>query len=77
MGAPATPALSSDELLALPAVVDIVTAGRVLGLGRGKSYELARRGEFPVPVLRLGASLRVPTAPLLDLLGVERHTATA
>jgi hypothetical protein len=40
----------------------------LLGLGRSLGYELIRRGEFPVPVLRLGRKLRVPTAPLLDLL---------
>ncbi|MBV8542555.1 MAG: hypothetical protein JO063_10060 [Pseudonocardiales bacterium] len=32
---------------------------------------MARAGEFPVPVLRLGASYRVRTADLLTLLGIE------
>lgn len=64
-------ALTRAELLALPAAVDLVTAGRALSLGRSKAYELAQRGEFPVRLLRLGNAYRVPTADLLDLLGVR------
>jgi excisionase family DNA binding protein len=58
------------ELLALPVVVDITTAARALGLGRSTGYELARRGEFPCRVLRVGSSYRVPTAELLRVLGI-------
>jgi hypothetical protein len=63
--------LCAKELKALPAAVDIVTAGRAFGMGRTKANELARSGEFPVPVLRLGASYRVRTADLLAFLGIE------
>jgi len=63
-------AMSREELLALPAVVNLVTAARALGIGRTRAFELARRGEFPVPVLRVGLTYRVPTAPLLKLLGL-------
>lgn len=62
--------LSPKEVQSLPPVLDVPTAGRLLGLGRAASYELVRRGEFPSPVLHLGRQLRVPTAPLLQLLGV-------
>ncbi|TMR23803.1 DNA-binding protein [Actinomadura geliboluensis] len=55
----------------LPAVIDLVTAGRALGVGRTKSYELARTGHFPCPVLRVGRSYLVPTAGLLTLLGLN------
>ncbi len=58
------------ELLALPVVVDVATAVRALGLGRSTGYELARRGEFPCRVLRMGSSYRVPTADLLRVLGI-------
>jgi hypothetical protein len=27
---------------------DVATAGAILGIGRGKAYELAKSGEFPV-----------------------------
>jgi hypothetical protein len=60
--------MSRAELLELPAITDLVTAGRALGIGRTRAFELARRGEFPIPVLRVGSTWRVPTAPLLVLL---------
>lgn len=63
--------MSRDELLALPASVDLQTAGAAVGIGKSKAYELAAAGEFPVRVLRLGKTYRVPTAELLELLGVE------
>ncbi|MFI5805796.1 integrase [Streptomyces sp. NPDC051561] len=65
--------MTRSDLLALPAAVDLVTAGRALSLGRSKAYELAQRGEFPVRLLRLGNAYRVPTAELLDLLSVRRE----
>ncbi len=61
--------LSLEEVRQLPATVDIVTAGTVLGIGRTKAYELARRDQFPCRVLKLGRSFRVPTAELLRVLG--------
>jgi hypothetical protein len=60
-----------DEVRALPAAVDLVTAGRILGLGRTKSHEMVRAGTFPTRVLRLGNAYRVPTAELLALLGID------
>lgn len=64
-------ALTAAEVLALPAVVDVPTAGRCLGIGRNKAYELAATGEWPVRVLRLGNALRVPTASILEALGMQ------
>ncbi|MBA2416618.1 MAG: DNA-binding protein [Geodermatophilaceae bacterium] len=63
-------ALTREEVLVLPAVIDVVTAGRALGLGRALTHELVRRGEFPVPVLRVGHVYRVPTAGVLKLLAL-------
>jgi hypothetical protein len=62
--------LTLAEIAGLPAVTDLVTAGRALGLGRTKAYELARAGQFPCPVIRAGKSWVVPTAGLLALLGL-------
>jgi hypothetical protein len=61
--------LSAAELRDLPTAVDIVTAGRAFGIGRTKSHEPARAGQFPVPVLRLGNTYRVTRAALLQALG--------
>lgn len=58
------------ELLALPVSVDVVTAGRAFGLGRSKAYELAKAGEFPCTVLKVGVAYRVTRAELLRVLGV-------
>jgi hypothetical protein len=62
--------LTLAEIADLPAVADLVTAGRALGLGRTKAYELARAGQFPCPVIRAGKNWMVPTAGLLALLGL-------
>ncbi|MEU0722770.1 DNA-binding protein [Streptomyces sp. NPDC006140] len=60
-----------EELLSLPATVNVTTAGRALGIGRDKAYELIRSGAFPVRTLVLGGTTRVPTAELWKVLGVE------
>ena len=60
--------MNLDELRALPAILDVPTAGKILGLGVSASYGASRRGE--IPTLRLGRKLIVPTAKLLALLGV-------
>lgn len=70
-----TGGLSRRELLKLPPSVDLVTAGRALGIGRTKAYELARAEDFPARVLRLGNTYRVVTADLLRLLGIEEGNA--
>lgn len=65
--------LTSEELLALPAVIDLDTSNRALMIGRSTGYGLAKQGEYPVRVLRLGNAYRVVTADLLKLLGLERQ----
>jgi excisionase family DNA binding protein len=50
------PTLSVDEV------------AKVLGWGRSAVYEGVRRGELPA--LRLGRRIRIPTAKLLELLGI-------
>ncbi len=63
--------MTRGELLALPVAVDLDTANRALAIGRSTGYDLAKRGEYPVKVLRLGNAYRVVTAELYRLLGVE------
>ena len=65
-----TQALTLAEIAELPAVTDLVTAGRALGLGRTKAYELARTGQFPCPVIRAGRTWLVPVPGLLAILGL-------
>ncbi len=67
----ATKGLTPEQILALPAAVDIPKAGECFGIGRSKAYELARSGQFPVPVLPLGDMFRVTRASILAYLGIE------
>lgn len=66
-----SPTMTRQELAALPPVIDIPTASRVLGLGRSAAYELVRTGQWPTPILRLGRLIKVPSQPLLKLVGIE------
>ena len=68
----ATMQLTDDQVHTLPAVVDVPTAAAILGLGRTAAYELIRTKRWPTPVLHLGKLIRIPTAPLLELVGVSR-----
>ena len=45
--------------------------GRAFGLGRARTFELAREGKLPFPVYKLGRSFRVPTAALRRALGLD------
>lgn len=65
------PGLSIEELVALPAVVDLTTAGRAWRMGHSKAAELARAGTFPCPVLRLGRYWKVRKVELLASLGLN------
>lgn len=64
--------LTEQDVLALPTVVDVPTAAAVLGIGRTAAYELIRTDQWPTSVLRMGKLIRIPTAPLLALVGVSR-----
>lgn len=62
--------MSVEELLTLPVSVDLTTAGRAFGLGRTKAFELAKAGNFPCRVLRVGVKYRVPRSEILRALGI-------
>lgn len=53
-----TPIMSVDE------------AGKVLGLSRDSAYKAASTGELPT--LRFGRRIVVPTARLLEMLGLKQ-----
>lgn len=71
--------MTRDELAALPTLLDVEAAARVLGVGRSLAYELVREGKWPTPVLRVGRLIRIPSAPLVRLIdgGADARTATA
>lgn len=65
------------ELLALPVAVDLETANRALLLGRTKGFQLARKGEYPVPLMRVGKTYRVARAELLRALSITPGNSEA
>ena len=58
------------DLTKLPPTLDLVDAAKLLGVGRTVAYELVREGTWPTPIIRAGRKIRVPTAPMLALLGL-------
>jgi excisionase family DNA binding protein len=47
-----------------PLTLSLAEAAKVLGIGVSTAYRLCSRGEFPVPVLRIGGTVRVSTKRL-------------
>jgi len=54
--------MTVTEVRALPAIVDVVTAAEVLGIGRTVAYELVRTNRVPTPVVRVGRQIKIPTS---------------
>lgn len=59
----------------LPPTISVEQAGKVLGISRRSAYRAAGTGELPT--IRVGRRLLVPTARLMQLLGVTAAPATA
>jgi hypothetical protein len=62
---------TEQRIRALGTITDIPTAGRIFGLGRARAYELAKHGDFPVPIIAVGARFKVPVAGILTALGLS------
>ncbi|MDT3395614.1 hypothetical protein RKE29_02930 [Streptomyces sp. B1866] len=63
--------MTHGELEALPVTFPLDVANRALAIGRTYGYDLAKRGEYPVRVLRLGRQYRVTRYDLLRYLGLD------
>ena len=50
--------------------LSVAEVALMLGVGQSTVYDSIRRGDFPVPVTRVGARLLVSRAALLELLSV-------
>jgi excisionase family DNA binding protein len=64
----ATPVDDDRHLDRLTALIGLMKAAKLLGIGATTAYKLVRRGEWPTPILRIGRQIRIPTAPLRELL---------
>lgn len=60
-----------NDLSVLPPALDLPDAAALIGISRTAAYELVRTGSWPSPVLRLGHRIKIPTQPLLELLGLS------
>ncbi|MFD8493879.1 hypothetical protein [Amycolatopsis sp. NPDC059657] len=70
------PPWSCASLLALGVTTDLLTAARILCVGRTKAYQLAKSGDFPVPATRIGRRYVVAVAHIAELLGLEeKHSS--
>jgi hypothetical protein len=61
-----------DPQVPLPAVLGLVQAAALLGVG-GPGYRLVHDDHWPTPVLRFGQLIKIHTQPLPDLLGGITH----
>lgn len=50
-------------------MVGLADACRALDIGMTKGYELVKKGEFPVPVRKVGGAWKVPTVELYRFVG--------
>ncbi len=64
-------AWTPESIRALGAATDLRTAAQIFGLAMSTAYQLVKRGQFPVPVIRAGTQYRVPVAPILAALRVD------
>jgi hypothetical protein len=69
--------MTATEVRSLPAIVDVVTAAEVLCIGRTVAYVLAHADRFPTPDVRVGHQIKIPTAYLLELLGLSTDPAAS
>lgn len=66
--------MSLEELLALPVAFDLDTSNRALDIGRTKGFQLAKTGDYPCRVLRIGRTYRVSRADLLRTLNIDPNS---
>jgi predicted DNA-binding transcriptional regulator AlpA len=63
--------LAADEIRRLPPVLTVVQAAGLLGIGRSNAYHAVKTDTWPTRVVRVGRCIRIPTAEVLRLLGIE------
>ena len=58
------------------ATLSLAEAAEILGIHRTTAWSLQKRGEFPVPVLKIGTSLRVVKAHLQHFIDTGQPVPT-
>lgn len=54
-----------------PATVSVRQAATLLGISFSSAYAAIKAGNFPTNIIQIGGRYVVPTAPLLELLGLD------
>lgn len=57
--------------------LNIEAAGKMLGISRAVAYELARRDQLPVPVIRLGHRMVVSKRAIEEVLNARKDPDAA
>jgi excisionase family DNA binding protein len=60
--------LSALEVDAVPTLLTVMEAAKLLGIGRTLAYDLVRTDRWPTPVLRVGKLVKIPSAPLIAMI---------
>jgi len=60
-----------------PLTLSLPEAAKVLGIGISTAYRLCSRDEFPIPVLRIGGTVKVSTKRLKDYIEGDSERAAA
>ncbi len=68
--------MTEAEVLELPVSIDLMTSARALGISRNEAYVLARAGNYPVRVYKVGNRYRVTRADLLTFLRIPTGANT-
>ena len=68
-------AWTTGEIRALGVRTDLETAASIWGIGRTRAYELARTGDFPSPLVRVGAKWVALVGPLLRALDPDNSNS--
>jgi len=63
----------ADTLEDLPAVLSVITASQILGIGKNRAYSLISRGAYPVRVLNIDGRYKVSRYDLLTYLGAPGY----
>jgi excisionase family DNA binding protein len=61
-----------DEMFAIlgQPTCSVEQYGKIIGVSRNPAYEAVKRGD--IPSIRIGGRIRIPTAPLKEMLGLTR-----
>jgi hypothetical protein len=62
---------TAEAVRQLGLTTDLNTAAEIIGIGRTLAYDLAKKGNFPVRILRIGGRVLVPVPELLRYVGAS------